>query len=85
MAETGARLHRDEPDARIRAGLWARVGDRLIVGGVTVGDEGRDGEIVGLRHADGSPPYEVRWSDTGRVTLVFPGPDAHVQHFEGHS
>ncbi|MFD9813416.1 DUF1918 domain-containing protein [Streptomyces sp. NPDC059080] len=66
----------DEP----RAGVWARVGDRLIVGGATVGDEGRDGEIVGLHHADGTPPYDVRWSDTDRVTLVFPGPDAHVQH-----
>lgn len=64
-----------------RAGLWARVGDRLIIGGATVGDEGRDGEIVALHHEDGTPPFDVRWSDTGRVTLVFPGPDARVQHF----
>ncbi|MFJ5708243.1 DUF1918 domain-containing protein [Streptomyces sp. NPDC093105] len=77
MTGTATRHHSDED----RAGLWARVGDRLIVGGATVGHEGRDGEIVGLHHADGTPPYDVRWSDTGRVTLVFPGPDAHVQHF----
>lgn len=77
MTGTGTRKH---PDAD-RAGLWARLGDRLIVGGVTVGDAGRDGEIVGLHHADGTPPFDVRWSDTGRVTLVFPGPDARVQHF----
>lgn len=83
MTESRARPQRG--DAGTGAGLWARVGDRLIVGGATVGDEGRDGEIVGLRHADGSPPYEVRWSDTGRVTLVFPGPDAHVQHFGGRA
>ncbi|MFE6781579.1 DUF1918 domain-containing protein [Streptomyces sp. NPDC057680] len=53
--------------------MWARVGDRLIVGGAAVGDEGRDGEIVGLHHPDGTPPFDVRWSDTGRVTEVFPG------------
>ncbi len=41
----------------------------------------RDGEIVGVSHEDGTPPYEVRWADTEEVTLVFPGPDAHVQHF----
>ncbi|MET8509240.1 DUF1918 domain-containing protein [Streptomyces sp. NPDC004787] len=70
MDATGTRQDRETP----RAGLWARVGDRLIVGGSTVGDEGRDGEVVGLHHADGTPPFDVRWSDTGRVTLVFPGP-----------
>ncbi|MFJ6015876.1 DUF1918 domain-containing protein [Streptomyces sp. NPDC092952] len=71
------------PDGSVkpRAGLWARTGDRLVVGGATVGDEGRDGEIVGLHHTDGTPPYDVRWSDTGRVTLVFPGPDARVRHY----
>lgn len=68
-------------DDKERAGLWARLGDRLVVGGSTVGDEGRDGEVVGLHHVDGTPPYDVRWSDTGHVTLVFPGPDARVQHF----
>lgn len=25
------------------------------------------------------PPYNVRWSDTDEVTLVFPGPDAHIR------
>ncbi len=80
MTATGARQGPEKP----RAGLWARVGDRLIVGGATVGDEGRDGEIVGLHHSDGTPPFDVRWSDTGRVTEVFPGPDARVQHFPPH-
>ncbi|GAA3388199.1 DUF1918 domain-containing protein [Streptomyces roseoviridis] len=77
MTGTGARSARDED----RAGLWAHVGDRLIIGGATIDDAGRDGEIVGLHHADGTPPYDVRWSDTGRVSLVFPGPDARVHHF----
>jgi hypothetical protein len=32
-----------------------------------------------LHHADGTPPYEVHWLDDGHVTLVFPGPEAHVE------
>lgn len=52
----------------------------MVVGGPTVGKPGRDGEVVGLHHDDGTPPYDIRWSDTGRVTLYFPGPDAHVRH-----
>ncbi|MBW1596420.1 DUF1918 domain-containing protein [Streptomyces sp. JJ38] len=58
--------------------MRARVGDQLIVRTPSDGVARRDGEIVGLHHADGTPPYDVRWSDTGRVSLVFPGPDAHV-------
>ena len=33
-----------------------------------------------VRHADGTPPYVVRWSDTGYEALVYPGADAFVQH-----
>ncbi|MER5436438.1 pyridoxamine 5'-phosphate oxidase family protein [Streptomyces sp. NPDC002588] len=62
--------------------MRAQLGDQLVVEGPGAGAARRDGEIVGLRHADGSPPYDVRWSDTGDVTLVFPGPDAHIRHPE---
>ncbi|MFE7750731.1 DUF1918 domain-containing protein [Streptomyces sp. NPDC057428] len=80
----GKGTQRQPEDSHAGVGLWARVGDRLMVGGAVVGDEGRDGEIVGVHHADGSPPFDVRWSDTGKVSLVFPGPDARVQHFPAH-
>ena len=40
----------------------------------------RDGEVIGVEHADGRPPYRVRWSDTGHESLFFPGPDAHIDH-----
>ncbi|MFM9632663.1 MULTISPECIES: pyridoxamine 5'-phosphate oxidase family protein [Streptomyces] len=60
--------------------MRAHVGDRLIVGSPAAGAVRRDGEIIGLHHQDGTPPYDVRWSDTGDVTLVFPGPDAHIHH-----
>ncbi|MEU3347676.1 pyridoxamine 5'-phosphate oxidase family protein [Streptomyces sp. NPDC006700] len=60
--------------------MHAQLGDRLVVESPATGDLRRDGEIVGLHHEDGTPPYDVRWSDTGEITLVFPGPDAHVRH-----
>ncbi|MFE1441108.1 DUF1918 domain-containing protein [Streptomyces sp. NPDC058739] len=60
--------------------MRAQLGDQLVVEGPATGATRRDGEIVGLHHEDGTPPYDVRWSDTGEVTLVFPGPDAHVNH-----
>ncbi|MFF7640927.1 pyridoxamine 5'-phosphate oxidase family protein [Streptomyces canus] len=61
--------------------MRAHLGDQLVIGSPTTGAR-RDGEIVGLRHEDGTPPYDVRWSDTDEVTLVFPGPDAHIRHVE---
>ncbi|MFE9171741.1 pyridoxamine 5'-phosphate oxidase family protein [Streptomyces kebangsaanensis] len=60
--------------------MHAHLGDRLVVESPVTGVGRRDGEIVGLHHDDGTPPYDVRWSDTGEITLVFPGPDAHVHH-----
>ncbi|MFB7596164.1 pyridoxamine 5'-phosphate oxidase family protein [Streptomyces sp. NPDC056160] len=60
--------------------MHAQIGDRLLVESPVTGVTRRDGEIVGLHHDDGTPPYDVRWSDTGEVTLLFPGPDAHVRH-----
>ncbi|TQK49948.1 hypothetical protein FBY35_0239 [Streptomyces sp. SLBN-118] len=62
--------------------MRAHLGDQLVVEGPNTGAARRDGEIVGLHHADGTPPYDVRWSDTDEVTLVFPGPDAHIHHIE---
>jgi hypothetical protein len=62
--------------------MFATVGDRLVIPGRHLGEPERDAEILEVRHADGGPPYLVRWSDTGHEGLVFPGPEAHVQHFE---
>jgi hypothetical protein len=61
--------------------MYASVGDRLVVHSVHVGGAVRDTEILAVQHPDGTPPYLVRWSDTGQEGLVFPGPDAEVQHF----
>jgi hypothetical protein len=62
--------------------MHAAPGDRLVIRSVHLDDPVRDAEVLEVRHADGSPPYVVRWSDTGHEALVFPGPDAYVEHFE---
>ena len=59
--------------------MRATVGDRIVVASGVVGGAVRDGVVVGCEHADGSPPYRVRWSDTGEESLVFPGPDTLVR------
>ncbi|MGH3456429.1 MAG: DUF1918 domain-containing protein [Nocardioidaceae bacterium] len=62
--------------------MRAQVGDELIIDSRQVGLARRDGEILEVRGVNGEPPYLVRWSDDGRVTLVFPGPDARVHRIE---
>ncbi len=47
-----------------------------------VGHPGRTGEIVEVRGAGGEPPYLVRFDD-GHTALVFPGPDAVIEHPAG--
>ena len=59
--------------------MQAVVGDRLHVHANMVGHPGRAGEIVEVRGAGGEPPYLVRFDD-GHTALVFPGPDAIIEH-----
>lgn len=64
----------------------ARVGDHVLVKSSTVDRPSRDGEILEVHSADGTPPYVVRWSDTGHEALYYPGDDAEVRaarHAEG--
>lgn len=64
--------------------MRAHPGDLLLIKGHHVGHVMRTAEIVEVRGEDGEPPYVVRWEDTGRQSLVFPGPDAMV-HPRGRS
>jgi hypothetical protein len=59
--------------------MQATVGDILHVSGRIVGDHHRTAEIIEVRGENGGPPYLVRFDD-GHEALVFPGPDASVQH-----
>jgi hypothetical protein len=64
----------------VRTDLTARAGDRLVIHPHRLGAPGRDAEILEALGPDGTPPFRVRWSDTGNVTLHFPGDDASVDH-----
>ena len=59
--------------------MEAAVGDRIVIAATNLGGHMRDGEIIQVG-SHGAPPYLVGWSDDGRETLFFPGPDAHISH-----
>lgn len=59
--------------------MKASVGDQLLILSNELQRPIRDGEILEVHGENGAPPYLVRWSDTGRTTLVFPGSDARVR------
>ncbi len=59
--------------------MQAAVGDRLHVRGKVVGQADQLAEIIEVRGEAGSPPYLVRHED-GHEALVYPGPDASVEH-----
>jgi CBS domain-containing protein len=57
----------------------ATPGDRLVIAARHVGSPERDAEILEVRGEDGGPPFLVRWQDSGRVSLLYPGSDARVE------
>ena len=62
--------------------MYAHKGDRLVVPSDCPDEPVREAEILGFRKGDGSPPFHVRWSDTGHEGLCFPGSNAFVVHLE---
>ena len=58
--------------------MEAEVCDWLVVKGPIVDRCERRGLITEVHSADGTPPFVVRWLDTGHEAMVFPGPDALV-------
>jgi len=71
------------PPRTAMAELRARPGDRLVITAHHQGEPPRDAEVLEARGPGGAPPFLVRWEDTGRTTLHYPGPDATVAHPEG--
>lgn len=61
--------------------LRAAAGDRLVIRGHHLGERTRDAEILAALGENGGPPFRVRWSDTGREGMLYPGPDALIEHF----
>lgn len=62
--------------------MKAQTGDRIVIHGHHIGEPHRDCEVVEVHGNGGTPPYLVRWGDSGHESLFFPGPDAMVEHFE---
>ena len=59
--------------------MHASVGDHILVKSSTVDRPSRDSEILEVRGVDGTPPYLVRWADTGQEGIYYPGDDAEVR------
>jgi hypothetical protein len=57
--------------------MQARVGTWVVVEGPDERTPRKEGRVVALTHADGSPPYWVRRLDDHRG-LGFPGPDCRL-------
>lgn len=58
--------------------MRATAGDWLVIKGTTIDRPDQRGLITEVHSSDGSPPYVVRWLETGHTATVFPGPDALV-------
>ncbi|ABW16272.1 putative signal-transduction protein with CBS domains [Parafrankia sp. EAN1pec] len=63
-----------------RRKMRAAPGDTLVVHRSSTQQSDRTGEIFEVRSPAGDPPFAVRWSDTGHVSFIYPGPDAEVRH-----
>ena len=64
--------------------MRAAKGDRLHFEGRAVGMHEHTAVVLECRGADGAPPYLVRHAD-GHEAVVFPGPDAWVEHLTRRS
>lgn len=56
------------------------VGDRIVVHGQRVGDAERHGEVLEVRHSGPGESWRVRWDRDGHEVLLYPGPDARLEH-----
>ncbi|SRR5271157_4810922 len=58
--------------------MKAQVGDWLVIKGTTTELADQRGLITDVHGPDGSPPYVVRWLNTGHEATIFPGSDALI-------
>ena len=79
-AKTPAKTPGRSRPHEVGSGLTAKPGDRLVVRAHHIREPERDAQILEVLGPNGAPPYRVRWTETGREGLLFPGPDAFVEH-----
>lgn len=58
--------------------MKAQAGDRLVIKGHRIHEPDREAEILEVRGMDGEPLYLIRWLNSERETIIYPGEDAHV-------
>ncbi|WP_179492537.1 DUF1918 domain-containing protein [Microbacterium immunditiarum] len=59
--------------------MQAKVGDRVIIHGRTVGSPDHSGEVVEVRGHDDDPLLVVRYDD-GHEAILSPGCDCEIRH-----
>lgn len=63
--------------------MHAAVGDWLVIPPGPGAPHSRRGQIVGLLHPDGTPPYRVHWlsddDSDDHFSIVYPPPDARLR------
>ena len=59
--------------------MYAFKGDRIHVRDEHTGAP-RSAVVISSDHADGRPPYWVRWDDTATEGLVYPAADPYIAH-----
>jgi len=59
--------------------MHAELGDWLIIPAGPGHPHERRGQVVGLLHPDGSPPYRVRWLDDDHLSVLYPPPDTRCR------
>lgn len=62
----------------------AAPGDRLVIRPHHVGEHARTGIVLEARGPAGTAPFVVKWLDDEHDVLIFPGPDAVVEHVAAH-
>lgn len=60
--------------------MYAFRGDVVLVGDSVGKMPDRQALVLSGDHADGRPPYWVRWTDSGEEGLLFPGPEVEIEH-----
>jgi len=62
--------------------MHATTGDRIVIKGHYVGEPDQDCLVLEVLGPDGAPPYRIRWGDSGREGIYFPGSDALVVPYD---